>query len=255
MKSTVIVTGAGSGIGWALSLEAVARGHEVIGIEANADRATALNAALGDRGVCHVADVRWMGDLERVAEACAATPRQIGLVFANAGVLRAGRPWRQSAEDRDLVIDVNVKGVLNTLHCFAPLLLAQSEPSAFVFTGSPASFTSSPGFEAYAASKHAVLAIASAFAADVKRNSPQVRSVLLCPGAVRTAIADDDVAGPDNAAQAATRQRAQSGDLPEVVARHAFDAIERGDEMILLGDRIGASIAERAELLSRGRLS
>ena len=103
----------------------------------------------------------------------------------------------QSHADRDLVIDVNVKGALNTRSAFAPLLFAQEARSALVFTASLASFNASPGFGAYAASKHAEHAIAAAFTPETRARAPHVRSVvLLCPGAVRTSIVDVDVEGP-----------------------------------------------------------
>jgi short-subunit dehydrogenase len=98
-------------------------------------------------------------------------------------MLRVGRPWEQSHADRDLVIDVNVKGALNTRSAFAPLLFAQEARSALVFTVSLASFNASPGFDAYAASKHAEPAIAAAFTQEMRAPAPHVHSVLLCPGA------------------------------------------------------------------------
>jgi len=108
-------------------------------------------------------------------------------------MLRIGRPWEQSHADRDFVIDVNVKGALNTQSAFAPLLFAQEARSALVFTASLASFN----FGAYAASKHAEHAIAAAFTPETRARAPHVRSVvLLCPGAVRTSIVDVDVEGP-----------------------------------------------------------
>ena len=195
-----------------------------------------------------------MEDLSRALAVCDAIGSPFALVFANAGVLRAGRPWEQAQEDRDLVVDVNVKGVLNTLHVFAPALFAQTEPSAIVFTGSLASFSAAPGLDAYAASKHAVLAIASAFAEETRARQPHVRSVFFCPGAVRTAIADDDVGGSAARLQASVRRRAQEGADPDEVAGASLDAIAAGAEVILLDDRAAPAIAARAFGLREGRL-
>ena len=253
-RSLAFITGAGSGIGRALARACAARGLFVVGLEGDQTRATALEAELAGAGCCLCGDVRIVDDLAHAKTVCESFGSPISLVFANAGVLRAGRPWEQAQADRDLVVDVNVKGVLNTLHVFAPALFAQSEPSAVVFTGSLASFSAAPGLDAYAASKHAVLAIATAFAEETRTRQPHVRAVFFCPGAVRTAIADDDVEGNAARLQANIRRRAQDGADPDEVAAAALDEIAAGAEVILLDDRAAPAIAARALGLREGRL-
>jgi short-subunit dehydrogenase len=252
MQSLAVITGAGAGIGRALALEGASRGFSILGIEADQVRAEALDTVLGTSGRCLTGDVRRIEDLETIAQVCGDAP--ISLVFANAGVLRAGKPWEQRPADRDLVLDVNVKGVLNTLQAFAPRLFAQSTASAVVFTASLASFAAPAGLDAYAASKHAVLAIAAGFAGETRSRHPHVRSVLLCPGAVHTAIADDDVEGPGGRLQASIRRRAQDGASPQATAFAAFEAIADGRDVVLLDDRALGAIAARAEALCVGRL-
>ncbi len=252
MQSVAVITGAGAGIGRALALEGASRGLSILGIEADRVRAEALDDVLGTAGRCLTGDVRRLEDLENLAWACGSAP--VSLVFANAGVLRAGKPWEQRPADRDLVLDVNIKGVFNTLQAFAPRLFAQPTASAVVFTASLASFTAAAGLDAYAASKHAVHAIAAAFAEETRSRHPHVRSVLLCPGAVHTAIADDDVEGPGGRVQAGIRRRAKDGASPQATAFAAFEAIAHGRDVVLLDDRAPVAIAARAAALGDGRL-
>ena len=200
--SSAVVTGAASGIGRALATRLASEGHQVHLV----DLATtvALAAQLG--GVAHVADVGAADDMDRVAGAAGDSD----VVCLNAGIVgpTLGAPWEVPQEEWQRVLQVNVLGLVNGLRTFVPRLLARSRPGRLVITGSLAGLVTFPGGGAYAASKHAVVALAEQ--AFLALEGTPVSVTLACPALVRTGMSDsgedpDDVAGTILAAADAGR--------------------------------------------------
>jgi short-subunit dehydrogenase len=108
------------------------------------------------------------------------------MLFANAGVIAAGRYTKMTVPEADWILGVNIRGVWDTTATFARMMEQQAEGGRICFTGSEHSL----GFQhanaaVYTASKHAVLGLAEVLRAE----APEKISVsIFCPGLVGTAL-------------------------------------------------------------------
>jgi NADP-dependent 3-hydroxy acid dehydrogenase YdfG len=247
-RGVAVVTGAASGIGRALAQEAARRGMSValgdIDMDGLAQTEALLHAA-GVETLSSVVDVRRRADLKAFADRVQATLGPPRLVFANAGVLRTGPIWTLAEADADLVIDVNLKGALNTASVFLPRLMQQSSPCRLIFTASVGALTAAPNLAVYSATKHAVWAIAESTLRDLRAAGSPVEVSLLCPGAVATALADHAAAGPVE--QSLRGRMAEVGLAPAEVARRAFEAIDAGRFWIFPQESYLPAIRRRLE--------
>lgn len=192
---TAVITGAASGIGKALAIAAAERGMNLALADNNVDALHLLVEELhGQTSVTGaVVDVRKRGELVDFAQSLKG--ESIALVFANAGVMRAGTSWELSEEDWNLVFDVNVKGVMNTVSAFMPYLLKQEQRSRLVLTGSISAFMASENLSCYSSSKHALWGIAEAMQLElIERNAP-VDVSFLAPSGVKTSLASTPLSG------------------------------------------------------------
>ncbi|MBW8812907.1 MAG: SDR family NAD(P)-dependent oxidoreductase [Caulobacterales bacterium] len=189
---TAVITGAASGIGRALALKAAAEGMalaicdtDAAGLEATADAARTAGAEVATA----VLDVR---DPAALAVFAGRTQGSIALVFANAGIARRRPISTQFLDELRLIFEINVLGAIATVQAFLPRLTAQAERSQVAITGSQASLVIFDGIGAYTASKHALLPLAEALAAELAETPVGVS--LIAPGGVATAILGKGVA-------------------------------------------------------------
>ncbi|MBY8823536.1 SDR family NAD(P)-dependent oxidoreductase [Sphingomonas colocasiae] len=225
---TAVVTGAASGIGAALALHAAAKGMAVAACDRDAAGLERLAASLDRAGARHIVrclDVTDADAMSAFADDVAGLP-PIALLFANAGILRAGDMLTMPPAEWRLLFDVNVIGVVVTLQAFVPRMIVQDEPAQLVVTGSTGSMVAAPGLAAYCATKHALWPMVEALQGELADTS--VGASLLMPGAVATRIFD--TADPDRAAPAESIS-------PEDAAAIAFDGAVAGRAKILTHPR------------------
>lgn len=191
-ESTVLITGASSGIGAGLAREFARRGMRVALLARRAEQLESLAAELrqaGGRASAHAADVTKDGDVARVVAELAAQNLVPSIVVANAGFGIVGKAQALTLDDYRRQLDTNTFGVLRTFHeTFAGL---QRAGGRFVIMGSVAGYISAPGGSAYAMSKFAVRALAESLQGDL--NGTGVSCTLISPGFV-----DSDIRRTDN---------------------------------------------------------
>src|SRR3712207_6380413 len=151
--ATAVVTGAAGGIGRALAVRLAGQGHRVH----LADLSPTGELAAELDGVSHVVDVSAYDDVERLAREVP----DVDVLCLNAGIVGAsmGPPWEVPPEEWQRVLGVNLLGVVYGLRAFVPRLIASGRPASLLVTGSLAGLVSFPGGGAYAASKHALVAV------------------------------------------------------------------------------------------------
>ncbi|MEV6279355.1 short-chain dehydrogenase/reductase [Nocardia sp. NPDC051832] len=114
---TVLITGAGQGIGSELASVLYRRGAALALVDIDESRARAVASDLGDRALAIAADVT---DRAAMAAATARTAEHFGrldVVVANAGVVPKPATLRtMDAKSFDQVLGVNLTGVFNTVH-------------------------------------------------------------------------------------------------------------------------------------------
>lgn len=118
-KKVVAITGAGSGIGRALAIEAAKQGASVAICDRNAEALAETVALLGSAPrLASVVDVRSDEEVTAFAAAVAATFGPAHVIVNNAGVALSHYFDSQSREDFEWVMDINFWGVVRGTEAF-----------------------------------------------------------------------------------------------------------------------------------------
>ena len=180
------ITGAGSGIGQAISVRFAAEGAEVFVLDVNesgGQETVALITEAGGKGSYHHLDVT-------NADAVNSLFNDLGpadILVNNAGIASIGNVENTTPEEMDKIYAVNIKGPYHCLHAAIPGMKANGGGAIL----NMASIVSKIGIAdrfAYSASKGAVFAMTLSVAKDYLKDG--IRSNCLCPGRVHTAFVD-----------------------------------------------------------------
>jgi len=205
------ITGAGRGQGRSHAVRLAEEGASIIAVDLCADidevpypmacgedlQETAhLVRAAGGRVLTAKADVRRAGELRDAARAGIAEFGHIDIVLANAGIATMGTDLTDDEYEAawDAVLDVNLKGVWNTVRACAPAMIERGEGGAIVLTSSTAGLKglSSPGsfgHEGYGAAKHGVVGLMRQFAVEL--SSARIRVNTVHPTGVDTMMVNN----------------------------------------------------------------
>lgn len=181
-KPLVAITGASSGIGEATARAFSAAGHPVLLMARRLGRMEAMN--LPD-SMCRRVDVR---DRTQILDAVAEAESRFGpvdMMFANAGIARLADIGRQPPEEWDEMIDINTKGVLNTVHAVMRGMI-ERRTGTLVVMSSIAGRKVYPDHTVYCGTKYFVHAISESlreYLADY-----DVRVLVVSPGVIETEI-------------------------------------------------------------------
>lgn len=178
----VIITGASSGIGAATARALAHHGARLVLAARSADRVAELAAALAPAEAIAVpTDVTSGSQVRHMVEEAIRRFGRIDVLFANAGLYIPGPVADGDPDAWARLIDVNVNGVLRTVHAVLPHLLAQGSGDILV-TSSISGHQAIHWEPVYSASKHAV----QAFVHGLRRQvAPQgIRVGAIAPGKV-----------------------------------------------------------------------
>jgi len=186
--ATVFVTGGASGIGRAFSEAVAARGADVVIADLQSSLAVETADAIRKRGgkaTATALDVRDRDAVERVVADTVERTGRIDYVLNNAGLGVFGEAHLHSDDDWDLLIDVNLRGVVNVIRSTYTRMITQGY-GHLINTASVAGLIAPPFLSSYVATKHAVVGLSKSMRIEAKRFG--VRVSALCPGAIRTPI-------------------------------------------------------------------
>jgi NAD(P)-dependent dehydrogenase (short-subunit alcohol dehydrogenase family) len=236
---TVVVTGAGSGIGRALAQRLSAFGCPVAAVDVSAATLAETEALLDGPVLTRVLDVRdRQGQLAFAAEVAGWAPAPIGAVFNNAGVAMTASVATAPPEDHDWLIAVNFEGVVHGTRAFLPLLLRQGSGTV-VNTSSVFGLVGIPYQSAYCASKFAVRGFTESLRHELRGTG--VRAVAVHPGGIKTNIAHsaklhEDPRGENRSAEEIAREfDALVRTTPERAAEIIHRGVDAGKARILVG--------------------
>jgi NAD(P)-dependent dehydrogenase (short-subunit alcohol dehydrogenase family) len=188
-----LVTGAAGGIGRATALALAREGAAgVLVTDLESRREDALETVRlieqeGGHAEFVPGDVRAEADCRAVVERTLAAFGHIDFAHNNAGVELQATVVGTDEVDFDRVIAVNLKGVWLGMKHQIPRML-QNGGGSIVNTASLAGLVAVPSLAAYIASKHGVVGLTRAAAAEHANDGVRVNCV--CPAAIRTAMTD-----------------------------------------------------------------
>ncbi len=207
--TTVLVTGAATGLGYAIAEAFGCAGARIALNDLTAERAEGACAALGAGGIEAVPfpfDVR---DAAATAAMVAAVVERLGpplVAVANAG-LYPNTPFLDLSEaEWDRVLDVNLKGAFLTCQATARAMVAAGRGGTIVAVSSGAANVGLRGWAHYCASKAGVVGLTRVMAAELGGHGIRVNAVL--PGYVEV---PEGGAHLDEAYKAAARAANQLG--------------------------------------------
>lgn len=213
---TILVTGAASGIGRATALHFAARGWRVVACDIDAAGLGRLAPELGAHGRVVIGDVRSLeGATAMVAAATQASGGTLDCLFNSAGVINMGPHHSIPVDRTNLLIDVNVKGVV---HCIdaAYSALARTPGAHIVNMSSTSAEYGTPDHAVYSASKFFVRGLTEALNIEFEPAGINVSAVLVAY--VRTPLV------LDAPVQARTVERLGVKVSPEQVAETVWRA-------------------------------
>jgi NAD(P)-dependent dehydrogenase (short-subunit alcohol dehydrogenase family) len=227
-----VITGGASGIGLATAVRLASLGLKVVladlpGAALDAAAETVAKAAKGGKADVRAVptDVSQHDQVKRLREQAFAAFGDIAFVMNNAGIEATAGSYNDYAGWQK-TLGVNLWGVINGVHEFAPALIAQKKPALIVNTGSKQGITTPPGNTAYNVSKAGVKVTTEALA-HALRNEPgcQVTAHLMVPGFVFTGMT----------ARGRTEKPAEAWTAEQTVD-FMLQSLERGDFYILCPD-------------------
>ncbi|MCT1639114.1 SDR family NAD(P)-dependent oxidoreductase [Dietzia cinnamea] len=212
----VLITGAASGLGLALSREYLALGDEVILTDVHADPPPAVQGLPGRwtyRRLDVTSDADWASAAEDIDS--------LDILVNNAGIAVGGSLETTSMESWQRIVDINLLGVVRGCRALAPKL---GRGGRLVITASAAGLVHAPKMGAYNATKAAAVALGETLDAELRPRG--VSTSVICPQFFRSGLAEslsgDDPKADEMARKLLTRTHLTS----EIIARRSVRGIE-----------------------------
>lgn len=191
---TAIVTGAGSGIGAALSRALVAAGAHVVCADLDEAAAGRTAAAASGPGSARAAllDVTDPDAVQALVDDVVDDHGSLDLMFNNAGITFIGETQDLTLAQWNAIIDVNLRGVVHGVAAAYPVMIRQGS-GHLVNTASMGGLMAAGLITSYVATKHAVVGLSLALRTEASAYGVGV--TVVCPAAVETPILDQGELG------------------------------------------------------------
>lgn len=265
-----VVTGAASGIGYALAEEFLKRGTHVVladvDQESLAGSIATLSSEYDAQCVGIDVDVSKRESVEALAESVFSMFGAVHFLCNNAGVGAGFDIGNTSYDDFEWVLGVNLWGVIYGVKTFLPLMEKQEEECHIVNTASTAGIVAGYGSIPYAVSKHGIVALSEAVFFDLEERGSNTGISVLCPYATATRIIESDRNRPENLSEKSKLptsekqletlgkmfQSVVNGVKPEEIAKLTMTAIDTKQFYIVPTDELNESITERGRAIVSG---
>jgi NADP-dependent 3-hydroxy acid dehydrogenase YdfG len=224
----VAIAGASAGIGEATALLLADRGARLVLGARNAHRLEDLAkriTAAGGEAEAVTMDVRRREDVAGLVDAARARFGRLDVMFSNAGSMAVSRLDDLRADDWDLMVDVNLRGVLNGIAAALPVFRRHGS-GHFIHTASTSAHVVLPTQAVYAATKTAVRVLTEGLRQEA---GPNLRVTLVSPSITNTEGVG--LGGSPEVTAALIARRDATAMPPEAVARAVAFAIEQPDDV------------------------
>jgi short-subunit dehydrogenase len=188
IPTTVLITGASTGIGATYAERFAKRGHDLVLVARDKGRLDALAARLREKHNVAIdvlqADLTQISDLTTV-EARLRDDASIGILVNNAGAAQSGSFIEQSTDSVAQLVTLNTTALVRLASAIAPRL-AQAGDGAIINIGSVVGLAPEFGMTVYGATKAFVLFLSQGMSLELSPKGVYVQAVL--PAATRTEI-------------------------------------------------------------------
>lgn len=227
-NKVILITGASSGIGEETAKTLAENGAKVVLSARRKDRLEKLANDIGENAVYLESDVTNADDMAALVRLAMEKFGRVDAVFANAGIMPAGNMSQLNVKDWDSMIDVNIKGVLNTMAAVLPVFTAQKSGHIIV-TSSVAGTKSVPGNAVYCGTKHFVKAMLDSFRSESVMEQTNIRTTLIYPGAVKTELLN--TVAPSETKTMVEEFYKNVGLTPDVIANAVLYAVSQPEHV------------------------
>jgi NAD(P)-dependent dehydrogenase (short-subunit alcohol dehydrogenase family) len=188
---SVVVTGGGGGIGGAIARAFAAEGAGVVVADvgdAAAKVADAIRGA-GGRAVGTVADVTRTDDMAALVALAVREHGRLDVLVTCAGLGLSGLLTEQTEADWLRVVEVNLNGTYRAIRAALPVMMAQRSGRIVTIASVLGKFGGFGYVSAYVASKHGVVGLTRALAAELgSQGFPAITVNAVCPGYTRAGM-------------------------------------------------------------------
>jgi NADP-dependent 3-hydroxy acid dehydrogenase YdfG len=225
-NKVVVITGASSGIGEATAKLLAQNGAKVV---LGARRIEKLEKivkeihASGDTAEFKAVDVTDREEMKAFIHFAKDKFGRVDVIFNNAGVMPLSPLNSLKVEEWDMMIDVNIRGVLNGIAAGLPIMEAQGG-GQFINTASIGAHLVVPTGAVYCATKYAVWAISE----GLRQESNNIRVTTISPGVVETELGSDIT---DDSAKNALQEFRKTALTPDAIARAVLYAVSQPDNV------------------------
>lgn len=229
-NKTVIITGASSGMGKATALKLATNGANVVLGARRENLLQNLVSEIEEKGgnaVYRVTDVTNPTDLEKLAELAIEKFDKIDVLVNNAGVMPLSKLNKRKIDEWNMMIDVNIKGVLNGIYAVLPYMREQKQ-GHIINMASIAGHIVFQGSAVYCATKTAVRAISEGLRMEESPES-NIRSTIISPGSILTELSSHITDSEQK--QAIDQIESQVGIDPKNIAEAIYYAINQPEDV------------------------
>lgn len=222
--NVAVITGGADGIGLAAARYYKSIGMHVCIADIDPKKLEQAGSELGD-ALTVVTDVSALADVQKLKELAYERYGRVDVLMNNAGVARHCGSW-SDYEAWKATIEVNLWGVINGIHAFAPAMTEQVSSGIIINTGSKQGITTPPGNPAYNVSKAGVKSVTEALQHNLRNTEGcQISAHLLVPGFTYTGMI-----------KAFLSEKPDGAWTPDQVIAFMVESLANGDFYILCPD-------------------
>lgn len=184
-KKIAIITGAGKGIGKAISKKLIDENYFVIAIDIDEKNGKKLIAEFGKNKLSFAkADISKEKIVQRLFEKIVKEYKQVDVLVNNAGIIRDNMIWNMTAGDFEMVMNINLKGTW--LMCREAAKIMKNQNTGRIVNIASRAWLGNRGQSNYSASKAGIVGLTRVLALELGKHNVLVNAV--APGLIDTPL-------------------------------------------------------------------